>query len=163
MSTNQLQVETRGSELILTRQFNAPREKVFKAHTACEHINNWWGPREWPLTYCKMDFRVGGKWHFCMSGPDGMESWGLIVYQEIKAPELIAYVDHFSDKDSTINTAFPSTTVRTEFIEQDGKTMIRSTAQYNSPEDLQKVMEMGMVGGITETFDRLEEFLVAMK
>jgi uncharacterized protein YndB with AHSA1/START domain len=159
MSTNQLKVETRGSELILTRQFDAPRQKVFKAHSDCEHLKHWWGPRQWPLTYCKMDFKVGGKWHFCMTGPEGVESWGLVIYKEIKEPEFIVYDDHFSDKEGNKNTAFPSTTVRTEFTEQDGKTTVRSTANYRSPEDLQKVLDMGMEAGVSETFDRLDEYL----
>ena len=161
MSTNQLQVETRGTELILTRQFNAPREKVFKAHTDCEHLKHWWGPRGWSLSHCKMDFRVGGQWHYCMSGPEGMTSWGLTQYKEIKAPELIVYEDFFSDEKGEKNTAFPSTNVRTEFLEKDGNTIIRSTANYSSPEDLQKVVDMGMVAGITETLDRLEEYVLA--
>jgi uncharacterized protein YndB with AHSA1/START domain len=159
MSKHQLQIETKGSELILTRQFDAPRRKVFEAHTDCKHLLNWWGPRQWPLTYCKMDFRVGGKWHFCMTGPDGMESWGLVIYKEIKEPELIVYHDHFADKDGNPNKEYPSTEIRTEFIEKDGKTIIKSTAKYSSPEDLQKVLDMGMAAGITETLDRLEEYL----
>jgi uncharacterized protein YndB with AHSA1/START domain len=163
MSSNQLQVETKGNQLIMTRRFNAPREKVFRAHTACEHLKNWWGPREWPLTYCKIDFRVGGQYHYCMTGPDGTESWGLSIYKEIKAPELIAYEDHFSDKDGNKNTTFPSTTVRTEFIEEDGKTLIKSVANYASPEDLKKVIDMGMEGGMAETMDRLDEYVAEMK
>jgi uncharacterized protein YndB with AHSA1/START domain len=159
MSKNELQIETRGSELILTRQFDAPRRKVFEAHTDCKHLKNWWGPREWPLTYCEMDFRVGGKWHYCMTGPEGMESWGLMFYKEIIAPELIAYEDHFSDKDGNLNKEFPSTMVRAEFTEKDGKTTVKSTAKYASPEDLQKVIDMGMAEGIRETLDRLEEYL----
>ena len=163
MSTNQLKVEANGGELILTRQFSAPRSKVFQAHTDCSHLQHWWGPREWPLTYCKIDFRVGGKWHFCMSGPDGVESWGMVIYKEIKESELIVYEDHFSDKDGNLNQDLPSTIVRTEFLEKDGKTIIKSTAQYASPEDLQKVLDMGMETGVAETFDRLEEYLVTTK
>ena len=159
MSKNQLQVETAGSELILTRQFDAPRVKVFTAYTDCKHLNHWWGPREWSLSYCKMDFRVGGQWHYCMSGPDGMESWGLTIYKEIKEPELIVYEDFFSDKDGNKNTAFPSTMVRTEFLEKDGKTIVKSTAKYSSPEDLKKVLDMGMETGIAQTLDKLEEYL----
>lgn len=163
MSINQLQVEVKGSQLILTRQFNAPKEKVFKAHTACEHLKHWWGPREWPLTHCKIDFRVGGQWHFCMTGPDGTESWGLAIYHDIKPSDLIVYEDHFSDKDGNKNTNFPSTQVRTEFTEKDGKTIIRSVANYRSPEDLKQVIDMGMETGIAQTLDKLEEYLEVMK
>ena len=163
MSKHQLQVETNGSELILTRQFDAPRTKVFRAYTSCEHLKHWWGTREWPISYCKIDFRVGGQWHYCLSGPGGMESWGLALYKDIKEPELIVYEDWFADKDGNKNTGFPSTTVRTEFLEKDGKTIIRSTAKYNSPEDLKKVLDMGMETGISQTMDKLEEYLAETK
>ena len=163
MSNNKLQVETRGGQLILTREFDAPRRKVFQAHTDCKHLKNWWGPRTWPVTYCKMDFRVGGKWHYCMTGPDGTQSWGLAIYKEIVEPERIVYEDHFADKDGNPNKELPSTVARTEFLEKDGKTVLRSIANYATAEDLQKVLDMGMVGGVTETFDRLEEYLLATK
>ena len=139
MSKHQLKVEVQGSTLILTRQFDAPSRKVFQAYSDCKHLMNWWGPREWPLTYCKLDFRIGGKWHFCMTGPE--------------------YEDFFSDKEGNKNKEFPSTVVRTEFFEKDGKTILKSTAVYATPEDLKKVSEMGMVEGITQTLDRLEEYL----
>lgn len=158
--SNKLQVETNGSQMILTREFDAPRQKVFEAHTDCKHLMKWWGTRTFPLTYCKMDFREGGQWHYAMTGPENMESWGLMEYKEIKAPELIVYVDHFSDKDGNKNTAFPATEVRTEFLEKgNNKTLIRSVANYASPEDLQKVIDMGMIGGVTETMEMLEEYL----
>jgi len=163
MSSNQLQVTVNGTQLTMTRQFNAPREKVFRAHSSCEHLKNWWGPREWPLTYCKIDFRPGGQYHYCMTGPDGTEAWGLSVYKEIKAPELIVYEDAFSDKDGNRNTSLPTTTVRTEFTEENGKTIIRSVANYASPEALQQVIDMGMEAGMAETLDRLEEYVEKMQ
>ncbi len=96
-------VETRDNEIIFTRTFQAPRELAFEAYTTCEHLMNWWGPREWPLSYCKMDFKPGGKWHYCMKGPNqGDESWGLAIFKEINKPENIVYTDVFSDKDGTI-------------------------------------------------------------
>ena len=163
MTTNKLQVETRGGQLILTREFDAPRRKVFQAHTDCKHLKNWWGPRSWPVTFCKMDFRVGGKWHYAMTGPDGTQSWGLALYKEIVEPERIVYEDHFSDKDGNKNEELPSTTATTEFLEKNGKTIVRNIANYPTAEDLQKVIDMGMIPGITETFDRLEEYLPQMK
>ena len=159
MSKHELKMETQGTDLILTRVFDAPREKVFEAHSDCKHLKNWWGPREWPLTFCDIEFRVGGRWHYCMTGPDGTQAWGLAIYEQIKAPELLAYQDCFSDKDGNVNSSLPITVVRTEFQEENGKTTVRSFARYGSQEDLQKVMDMGMVEGIRETWDRLEEYL----
>lgn len=163
MNTDKLQVETKGSELIMTRQFDASRKVVFETYSDCKHLKHWWGPREWPLSYCKMDFRVGGKWHFCMKGPDGMESWGMALYKDIKVPERISYEDYFSDKDGNLNKEMPWTLLKFEFEEKNGKTIVKGTAKYSTPEDLQKVLDMGMVAGMTETLERLEEYLVKLK
>jgi uncharacterized protein YndB with AHSA1/START domain len=163
MNTEKQKIEINGNEMVLTRQFDAPRKLVFEIYTDCNHLKNWWGPREWPLSYCKMDFREGGKWHFCMKGPDGMESWGMGLYKEIKAPEKIHYEDYFSDKDGNLNKEMPYTFVKVHFEEVGGKTIIKTTGVYPSKEDLQKVLDMGMVAGTTETFDRLEEYLAKVK
>lgn len=159
MSKNKLTVETKGHELILTRMFDAPRELVFETFTSCEHLNNWWGPREWPLSYCKIDFNEGGKWQYCMRGPDGQESWGLCVYKTITRPEEIVWTDHFTDKDGNINDELPGSVSTNEFIDVEGKTKLICRAIYPSEEDLKTVLEMGMIEGTSETFDRLEEHL----
>jgi uncharacterized protein YndB with AHSA1/START domain len=163
MNTDKLQVETKGNELIMTRQFEASRKLVFEAYSECKHLMHWWGPREWPISYCKMDFRVGGTWHFCMKGPDGMESWGKALYKAIKVPEYIHYEDYFSDKDGNLNKEMPWTLLKFDFTEKNGKTIVTGAAEYSSREDLQKVIDMGMIAGITETLDKLEEYLMTLK
>lgn len=157
-----IQSEIKGNELIITREFDAPRRKVFEAHTECKHLKHWWGPREWPLSHCNMDFRVGGQWHYCMTGPEGAQSWGLMIYKEIVPQQYYIAEDHFSDKDANKSKDLPMTIFKTEFIDKGNKTIVKTTARYNTPEDLQKVVDMGMIPGITETFDRLEEYLVVM-
>lgn len=161
MSTGKMTVETNQNELVIKRSFDAPRELVFEAYTSCEHLSNWWGPRSWPMTECSLDFRVGGVWHYCLRGPnDGDESWGLTVYQEIVKPERIVYTDAFSNEDGNINAEMPQITTTLEFISVDGRTQLKALAVYDTDEDLQRVLEMGMAEGMSETLDRLEEYLV---
>jgi uncharacterized protein YndB with AHSA1/START domain len=152
--------------LVLERVFDAPRELVFTMFSQAEHLMHWWGPRGWELPVCTVDFRPGGVWHYCMKCVDasqgefyGMESWGKAVYKRIVEPESIAYTDYFSDADGNENEALPSTEVTIDFIDLGGKTKIVSRSAYVSAEALQKVMDMGMLQGITETWDRLEERL----
>jgi uncharacterized protein YndB with AHSA1/START domain len=152
--------------LVLERVFDAPRELVFKMFSQPEHLVHWWGPRGWELPVCTVDFRPGGVWHYCMKCVDrnqgefyGMESWGKAVYKRIVEPESIAYTDYFSDADGNENEALPSTEVTIDFIDLGGRTRIVSRSAYVTAEALQKVMDMGMLQGITETWDRLEERL----
>ena len=61
--------------LVVTRVFDAPRELVWKAWTDPKYVMQWWGPKGFTSPVCKMDFRVGGKFLFCMRAPDGQEYW----------------------------------------------------------------------------------------
>lgn len=151
-------VETRDRELVITRTFGAPRELVFEAYSSCEHLKHWWGPRTWPMAECAMDFRVGGVWHYCLRGPnEGDESWGRAVFEEIVEPERIAYSDAFSDAEGTVDEAMPQTESVVELADIDGRTLLTLRATYPTPEALQQVLDMGMVAGMTETLDRLDE------
>ncbi|MVN85571.1 SRPBCC domain-containing protein [Deinococcus sp. HMF7620] len=153
-------------ELVLERTFAAPPELVFAAFTQPEHLRQWWGPRGWTLTHCTVDLRPGGRWHYCMKCVDpaqgdfyGMESWGLGIYQEIEAPGRLVYTDYFSDAEGTINEELPTTQSILTFEEVDGQTRVVSRSVYATPEALKTVMDMGMLQGITETWDRLAEYL----
>ncbi|OPH59019.1 ATPase [Paenibacillus ferrarius] len=155
-----------GQELILERVFNAPQALVFKAFSEAEHLKQWWGPRGWEVTVCTVDFRPGGIWHYCMKCMDknqgdfyGFESWGKAVYEEIVEAEKIVYVDYFSDAEGNEADGLPSSHITMTFVEQDGQTKLISRARYASVEALKTVMEMGMEQGITETWDRLSEYL----
>ncbi|MDA6130970.1 SRPBCC domain-containing protein, partial [Escherichia coli] len=92
-----------------------------------------------------------------------MESWGKGIYKEISEPESISYTDYFSDAEGTINEEMPSTEVTLEFVDVDGKTKLINRGEYVSAEALQSVMEMGMLQGITDTWNRLEEHLNEIK
>lgn len=156
--------------LVLERVFNAPRELVFKMFKEAEHLKRWWGPRGWELPVCTVDFRPGGVWHYCMKCVDenqgqffGMESWGKAIYKEIVDGEKIVYTDFFSDAEGGSNEALPSTFVTMEFIDEGGRTKLVSRGEYVSAEALKTVMDMGMLQGITETWNRLEEHLDEVK
>ncbi|CAN7522655.1 SRPBCC domain-containing protein [Paenibacillus sp. LjRoot153] len=168
--TNQMVSKVEDKVLILEREFNAPRELVFQAFTQAEHLKHWWGPRGWTLPVCHVDFRVGGVWHYCMKCEDknqgdyyGMESWGKGVYSEIVVPEKIVYVDFFSDAEGNEAENMPSTRVTLTFIETETGTKVINRGEYASAESLQQVLDMGMMEGITDTWDRLSEHLASIQ
>ncbi|MFD6510873.1 MULTISPECIES: SRPBCC domain-containing protein [unclassified Bacillus (in: firmicutes)] len=156
--------------LVLERVFDAPRNLVFSMFKEAEHLKHWWGPRGWEIPSCTVDFRPGGVWHYCMKCVDqnlgqffGMESWGKGVYKEIIEPEKIVYTDYFSDAEGNVNDSMPSTEMTLEFIDLGGKTKLINRAEYVNKEALKTVMDMGMLQGITETWDRLDERLESLK
>jgi uncharacterized protein YndB with AHSA1/START domain len=148
--------------LVVERTFDAPRDLVFKAWSEPERIAQWWGPRGWATTNYAMDFRPGGVWHYCMSRPDGMESWGRAVYQEIVVPERIVYVDSFSDARGNAVPGAPEMVITLEFADVAGKTKLTSCTKFASRKDMESILDMGVVQGLTETWDRLEEYLASL-
>lgn len=100
MSNTQQKVP--GNELIIVREFDAPVEKVWRAWTEPEHTMKWWGPQDFTSPECKIDFRVGGKYIFCMKAPDGKLFWSTGKYLEIVPLQKIVCTDSFSDKDGNV-------------------------------------------------------------
>jgi len=146
----------------IERIFNAPRDLVFKAYTEPERIAQWWGPREWKTRNVTMDVRPGGVWHYVMVGPDGTEAWGKATYSEVKPPSRLVYMDAFSDAEGNSNPDLPQTLIEYDFEEvEGGKTRMISKATFANGEALNAVLDMGMLEGMTETLDRLDEYLTA--
>lgn len=171
MSNNEMVSSVENDKvLVLERVFDAPRDLVFKMFKEPEHLKRWWGPRGWEVPVCNIDFRPGGTWHYCMKCVDqnqgefyGMESWGKAIYKEIVEPEMIVYNDYFSDAEGNVDETLPATLVTMEFIDLGDQTQLVNRSEYVSAEDLKTVMDMGMLQGITETWDRLSELLASHK
>ena len=90
----------------ITRVFDAPRELVWKAWTDPEYVMRWWGPKGFTSPVCRIDFRVGGRFTYCMRTPDGQEFWNGGEYREIVPLEKIVWLWFFADRDG--NRVSPS-------------------------------------------------------
>lgn len=154
-------------EFVVSRTFNAPRTLVWQAWTNCEHLQHWWAPAGWSVPVCKMDFRVGGTWHYCMKGPmpDGseMESWGLTRYREIVEPERIVSIDTFSDAEGNVAEDLPEMANTIIFEDINGQTKVISHTGFATAADLETVIKMGMEEGVTQSWDQLEAVLASLQ
>ena len=143
-------------EIVMTRVFDAPRELVFEAHSKCEHLTQWWGPRGHTLPVCELDFRPGGAWRFVSRGTDGGEDAFRGEFREIVAPERIVWTFEYEGMPGHISVDTLT------LVEQDGKTTLTATSIFDSVEDRDGMLQSGMEAGATETWDRLAEHLKAM-
>ncbi len=87
----------KSERMVVTRIFDAPRELVWKAYTDPDYVMQWWGPKGFTSPFCRMDFRVGGKYLLCMRSPDGQEFWNGGEYHEIVPNEKIVSSMYFAD------------------------------------------------------------------
>jgi uncharacterized protein YndB with AHSA1/START domain len=156
-SGNKLSVTTRGDrELVMTRTFDAPRELVFEAHTSCEHMKNWWGPRKYEIVECDIDFRPGGTWRVVHRAP-AEEHVFSGEYREIVPPERITWTFEWGGAPGHVSVE----TLTME--EHDGKTTITAISVFDSVEDRDGMIQSGMEEGANETYDRLDEYLEQLK
>jgi len=156
-SGSKLTVTTPDREIVMTRVFDAPRELVFDAHSSCEHLSHWWGPRKYEVTSCEVDFRPGGRWRIVHRGPDGDEIAFFGEYREIVRPERIVWTFGFEGMPGE-----PGPETMT-LEEHDGKTTLTASAVFNTVEERDGVLESGMESGAAETYDRLDEYLEFLK
>jgi uncharacterized protein YndB with AHSA1/START domain len=142
-------------EIVLTREFDAPRELVFKAMTDPEAIPKWWGPRRFVTIVDQMDLRPGGAWRFINRDADGTEYGFHGVYREILAPSRLVYTFEFE--------GFPGhASLETITLEEhDGKTTSVDTIVFDSKEDRDGTLQSGMATGAAESMDRLAELVAA--
>ena len=136
--------------LEITRIFDAPRDLVWKAWTNPEFVMKWWGPKGFTSPACKIDFRVGGQYLYCMRTPDGYEGWSGGEYIEIIAQEKIVSILFYADQNGRVEPADKNDVeVRDVVTFQDfgkGQTkLIFKRSHYDEGEDL----------GMIEIFDKL--------
>jgi uncharacterized protein YndB with AHSA1/START domain len=138
--------------LVITRTFNAPRNLVFKAWTQPEHLARWFGPKDFTLPFCEMDFRLGGAYKLCMRSPEGVDHWLWGIYREIVEPERIVFT---WDREDTEGNPRSNTVVTVTFEEFGGKTKFTlHQALFKTMEDRDEHQ-----GGWTECLDRLSNYL----
>jgi uncharacterized protein YndB with AHSA1/START domain len=140
-------------EIVMTREFDAPRELVFRAMTDPEAIPRWWGPRYLTTTVDKLEFRPGGVWRFIQRDPQGNEHAFNGVYREIVPPERVVNTFEYE--------GMPGHILVESIVLEDlgGRTRVTSTSLFDSAEDRDGMMQSGMESGARESYERLTEYL----
>ncbi len=153
-------------ELVITRTFRAPRERVWKAWTDPEMFKLWWGPRGYSTPVAEIDLREGGRFLGSMRSPEGNEVWSTGEYQEIVPLEKLVVTDSFADENGNVVPAtyygmsadFPmEMMISVTFQEQGGTTQM--TLTHSGIDQLGETDVSGMQQGWNESFDKLAELL----
>jgi uncharacterized protein YndB with AHSA1/START domain len=143
-------------EIVITREFDAPRELVFKAVTDPDLLAQWWGPRYLTTEVDKMDVRPGGQWRFINRDAQGNVYGFHGVYHEVLAPERIIDTFEFEGLPETGHVAME--TMKLETL-PGGRTRLMAQSVYQSVIDRDAVLQSGMETGLIDTYNRLDELL----
>lgn len=139
--------------LSITREFNAPRERVFEAYIDPEAVAKWWGQESAMTIVDQMEAKSGGVWRYVQREADGTEYAFKGVYHEVTAPERLVYTFEFEGIPGHVLLETITLT------EQDGKTLLTDQSVFQSVEDRDGMIASGMEGGANESMDRLERYL----
>jgi len=143
-------------QILITREFDAPRHLVYEAYTTPELVRRWWHANRGEMTVAEIDLRVGGRWRYAMVTPDGFEVAFNGEYRELVPNERIVSTEAYEAAEGeTVNTLTLS--------EDDGRTTLTVLVQCPSQEVRDAIIESGMEAGMQDAFDLLEQIAVSRR
>jgi uncharacterized protein YndB with AHSA1/START domain len=150
-------------QILITREFDAPRHLVFKAWTTPELVRRWWHANRGEMKVAEIDLRVGGTWRYLMVADGGFEVGFHGEYREIVPNERIVSTEVYEGvpqpeegpEQGTVNTA--------TFTETDGRTTLTILVEAPSKEIRDAIIDSGMEAGMQDAMDMLEQVAVSLR
>jgi len=146
------------TEILITREFHAPKHLVYKAWTTPELIKRWWHAKRGTATLADVDLREGGKWRWVMMTDDGFEVAFHGEYLEIVPDERIVSTEFYEgappESEGSVNTL--------TFAEAEGRTLVTLHMQLKSKEERDAIIDSGMEGGLQDALDLLEQVAISL-
>ncbi len=143
------------TQILITREFDAPRHLVWKAYTTPDLIARWWGGEHGKVTSVEVDLRVGGTWRYVLTANEGFEVAFHGEYREISEPERLVNTEIYEGAPEGVGV------ITTTLTESDGRTTLTQLCEYGSREVRDAVIDSGMESGMQESMDALEQVAVS--
>ncbi len=150
-------------QILITREFDAPKHLVFEAFTTPELVRRWWNAKRGEVTTCEIDLRVGGKWRYVMVTPDGFEVGFHGEYREIVPNERIVSTEFFEGVPEGVSEEDATTVNTATFTEEDGRTTLTILVQAPSKVTRDAIVDSGMEAGMQDALDLLEELAISLR
>jgi uncharacterized protein YndB with AHSA1/START domain len=144
-------------QLLITREFDAPKHLVYKAYTTPELVRRWWSGERGEVTSCEIDLRVGGKWRYVMTANEGFEVAFHGEYREIVPNERLVMTEVYEGMPDA------EAVDHVTFTEKDGRTTLEMLVQHRNQEERDAHLNSGMEVGMQEAMDRLEQVAVSLR
>ena len=147
-------------QILITREFDAPKRLVYRAWTTPELVMRWWSGQRGEMKIADIDLRVGGMWRYVMvAGEGGFEVAFHGEYREIVPEERLVTTEVFEHPSAEGEEGLNTVT----FIEEDERTTLTLLAEYSSKDVRDAIIDSGMEGGMQEQMDMLEEIAVSLR
>ena len=159
MPVTDITKNTERRRFAITAEFAAPVERVWALYADPRQLEQVWGPPEYPATFVAHDLRPGGRMTYYMTSPEGERFAGYWDVDEVDQPSRFAFRDGFADADLNPNPDLPVSRNDYTFVATDEGTRAVFTSTFDSAEDLQKVLDMGIEEGATSAINQIDGFL----
>jgi uncharacterized protein YndB with AHSA1/START domain len=143
----------------LIADFDAPIDQVWELWSDPRKLERWWGPPGYPATFEKHDLNPGGEATYRMTGPEGDTHRGMWRVTAVDQPTSLEFSDAFADADGTPIADMPAHMVTVRLTERDGGTRMEMQSTFESREDMDKLVDMGMVEGLQEAIGQMDALL----
>jgi uncharacterized protein YndB with AHSA1/START domain len=150
-------------QILITREFDAPKHLVYKAFTTPELVKRWWHAKRGEMRIAEIDLRVGGKWRYLMVADDGMEVGFHGEYREIVPNERIVSTEVYEGLPDGVSEEEGGTVNTATFLEADGRTTVTILVQAANKVSRDAIIESGMEGGLQDALDLLEQVAVSLR
>lgn len=154
-------VDKQNHQISITRDFDAPRDLVWAAWTEADILDQWWAPKPFQCITKSMDFREGGRWHYCMKGPEDETHWAFFDYDTIDPQNSYSGSDGFCDENAVKNNALPSAKWSNHFNDNANATTVNCQLQFANLEDLESIIKMGFKEGFAAGLENLDQYIAA--
>ena len=146
---------------VVVAEFSAPPSRVWQVWADPRQLERWWGPPTWPATFEQHDFVPGGGATYYMTGPDGEKARGWWRFLSLDEPRSLEFEDGFSDESGLPNPQMPTLRGRVELEEIAAGTRMTVTSQFATVEQMEQLVQMGMVEGMTLAMGQIDDVLAA--
>lgn len=149
-------------QILITREFDAPKHLVFKAWTTPELVKRWWHAKRGEVTIAEIDLRVGGKWRYVMIGDDGSEVGFHGEYREVVPNERLVSTEIYDGLPEGVSEEEGGTVNTATFTEADGRTTVTILVQAANKVSRDAIIDSGMEVGLQDALDLLEQVAISL-
>jgi uncharacterized protein YndB with AHSA1/START domain len=150
-------------QILITREFDAPKDLVYKAWTTPELVKRWWNAKRGEVTLCEIDLRVGGKWRYVMIADNGTEVGFHGEFREIVPGERIVSTEVYEGLPEGVSEEEGRTVNTVTFTEENGRTTLTILVQAANKVSRDAIIDSGMEAGLQDALDLLEEVAVSLR
>ncbi len=147
--------------LTIEAQFAAPVERIWEVYADARQLERVWGPPTHPATFVDHSLTPGSRSTYFMTSPEGEKYAGVWDLETVEVPSRFTFADAFADLDFNPRPELPISQNVVSFADHDGSTQATYVSTFASADDLQQVLDMGVVEGASSAINQIDDLVAS--